>query len=159
MAALMQLGNWFDYLRENGVYSNTRIIIVADHGRNLNIFDSADNSLHLTEFYRPMLLVKDFNATGFTTSEEFMTNADVPALSLEGLIDNPINPFTGEEINSNFKTENDKQYVLISDKWDIATNNGFQFLPSQWATVTGDVRDKSNWTFHTDLSVFPPDLQ
>jgi hypothetical protein len=159
MAALMQLGNWFDYLRENGVYDNTRIIIVADHGRNLNIFDTADTSMHLTEFYRPMLLVKDFGATGFTTSEEFMTNADVPALSLEGLIDNPVNPFTGEAINSNYKIENSKQHVLISDEWNITTNNGFQFLPSQWATVTGDVRDKDNWTFHTDLSVFPPDLQ
>lgn len=31
MAALLQLGEWFDYLRDNGVYDNTRIILVADH--------------------------------------------------------------------------------------------------------------------------------
>ena len=30
------LGDWFDYLRENGVYDNTRIILVADHGRDLH---------------------------------------------------------------------------------------------------------------------------
>ena len=30
MAAMIQLGNWFDYLRENGVYDNTRIIVVSD---------------------------------------------------------------------------------------------------------------------------------
>ena len=35
MAAMLQLANWFDYMRENGVYDNTRIILVADHGRGL----------------------------------------------------------------------------------------------------------------------------
>ena len=30
MAAFLKLGEWFDYLRENGVYDNTRIIIVSD---------------------------------------------------------------------------------------------------------------------------------
>ena len=33
MAALIQLGNWFDYLRENDVYDNTKIIIASDHGK------------------------------------------------------------------------------------------------------------------------------
>ena len=32
MAAFIQLGKWFDYMRENNVYDNTRIIIAADHG-------------------------------------------------------------------------------------------------------------------------------
>ena len=32
MAAYIEHGNWFDYLRENGVYDNTRIILVSDHG-------------------------------------------------------------------------------------------------------------------------------
>ena len=39
MATYLQLGNWFDYLRENDVYDNTRIIIVSDHGEGLNHFD------------------------------------------------------------------------------------------------------------------------
>ena len=30
--ALMALGKWFESLKENGVYDNTRIIIVSDHG-------------------------------------------------------------------------------------------------------------------------------
>ena len=38
MAAMLQLAAWFDSLRENGVYDNTRIIIAADHGRNLKQF-------------------------------------------------------------------------------------------------------------------------
>ena len=31
IASYIILGEWFDYLRENGVYDNTRIILVADH--------------------------------------------------------------------------------------------------------------------------------
>ena len=34
-AALLRLGEWFDWMREQGVYDNTRIIIVSDHGRDL----------------------------------------------------------------------------------------------------------------------------
>lgn len=157
MAAFIQLGNWFDYLRESGVYDNTRIIIVSDHGRDLGIFDSG-SGLQDIEMYLPMLLVKDFGAEGFTISEDFMTNADVPALAMSGLIENPINPFTGKEINSSFKTETETHHVIISDLWDIGNNNGYQFLPSQWASVTGDVRDKSNWMFSNELSTLPLDL-
>ena len=38
MAAMIQLGNWLDHLREIGVYDNTRIIIVSDHGWPLDNF-------------------------------------------------------------------------------------------------------------------------
>ena len=58
-----------------------------------------------------MLLVKDFGATGFTTSDTFMTNADVPTLAMAGLIENPVNPFTGNPINSSFKEE--KNILLL----------------------------------------------
>ena len=47
------------------------------------------------EYYFPLLLVKDFGSTEFTISDEFMTNADVPTLATQGLIENPTNPFTG----------------------------------------------------------------
>ena len=159
MAALMELGAWFNELRAAGVYDNTRIIIVSDHGRDLGIFDTnAATPSQDIEMYLPMLLVKDFGATGFTTSDEFMTNADVPTLALDGLIENPVNPFTGNEINSDFKTENDKHYVILSQQWDININNGNQFLPSTWATVTGNVTNKDHWEFHNAESLFPPGL-
>jgi YidC/Oxa1 family membrane protein insertase len=35
MAALLLLGQWFDFLKENGAYDNTRIIVSSDHGSNL----------------------------------------------------------------------------------------------------------------------------
>lgn len=158
MAALIQLGNWFDYLRENGVYDNTRIIIVSDRGRDLGVFDQDDIRLQDIEYYLPMLLVKDFDAHGFTTSDEFMTNADVPALATEDLIDAPVNPFTGNAITSDDKTQDAAGYVILSDEWQIAENNGYQFLPAAWAHVSGNVNDKENWTFLEGKSTLPADF-
>ena len=146
MANLLQLGKWFDYLRENDVYDNTRIIIVADHGgimhqlEELELDDGFD-----TMAYCPLLMVKDFNSKGFTVSDEFMTNADVPTLALEGLIDNPVNPFTGKAINSDEKTAHD-QYVISSNDWSVEVNNGNTFLPADWYSVHDNLWDKNNWT-------------
>lgn len=47
MASMIQLGKWLDYLKEKGVYDNTRIIIVSDHGRDLH-----DNICPVVEYNR-----------------------------------------------------------------------------------------------------------
>ena len=151
MACILSLGEWFDYLKEEGVYDNTRIIITSDHGRALHLNDSYhldDGSEELMdiEAYYPLLLIKDFNASEFTINEEFMTNADVPTYAMEGLIDNPVNPFTGKEINNDEKYSH-PQKVIASDKWVVDENNGTKFLPGLWFSVEKDMRDKNNWTF------------
>lgn len=157
MAALIQLGNWFDSLRDAGVYDNTRIIIVSDHGRNLDLMDTTGSEMMTSiDFYLPMLLVKDFDATGFTVNTDFMTNADVAALTMEDLIDDPVNPFTGNPITTDSKKSQEEQFIIVSQDWDVNVNDGNQFLPSMWATVSGDVLDPDNWTFYTEPSVDPP---
>lgn len=157
MAALIQLGNWFDFMRENGVYDNTKIILVSDHGRTLNhidelmTIDERGKSIDMT-MYNPLLMVKDFGSTEFTTNTEFMTNADVPVLAMKDLINNPTNPFTGKAINSNEKTAHD-QYVIISGDWDVAKNNGNTFFPARWASVTNNLWDKEDWEFYNGTFV------
>ena len=155
MVTMMQLGNWFDYLRENGVYDNTRIILVADHGYDLRHFDDLmlENDMDGTYFY-PLLMVKDFNSTGFQTSDEFMTNADVPTMAMEGLIENPINPFTGKLINMDEKTAHD-QYIIASHEHRIAKNNGNKFHPSNWYAVHDNIWDKRNWSLLKEEQLFP----
>ncbi|WP_034449817.1 membrane protein insertase YidC [Butyrivibrio sp. AE2032] len=144
MAAMIQFGKWFDYLRENGVYDNTRIIIVADHGRNIEQFPVMCNDTTM-QYFMPLLLVKDFDATGFTVSEEFMTNGDTPVLATSGLIENPTNPFTHNPIDSQLK--NGPQTVFYSQDLDININNGNTFLPGEWYSVEGDPHDPNNWKF------------
>lgn len=89
-------------------------------------------------------MVKDFNAKEFSVSEEFMTNGDVPTLATEGIIVDPVNPFTGKTINSSEKTAHD-QYVFVSEEWHVGSNNGNVYLPGLWLSVQKDMRDKNNW--------------
>ncbi len=157
MVALMQLGNWFDYLRENDVYDNTKIIIIADHGQNMNQLEDLivtdDNGVkNDVSFYFPLFMVKDFNSTEFATSTEFMTNADVPTMAVKDLIQNPVNPFTNKPINSNEKTAH-RQYIIKSVNWDVTVNNGKTFLPAQWCSVEDDIWDKNDWEFYNEETV------
>ena len=99
--------------------------------------------------YYPLLMVKDFGSTEFTESDEFMTNADVPAMAVDGLIANPENPFTGVPLTSDEKT-NHAQYIIRSDEWDILKNNGNQFMASKWASVKDDLWNPDNWEFYDE---------
>ncbi|MCM1287799.1 MAG: YidC/Oxa1 family membrane protein insertase [Clostridium sp.] len=165
MAALLKLGEWFDFLREQNLYDNTKIIIVSDHGRHLGHFDElamgGEDNLKNVEMYYPLLLVKEFNSTEFAVSEEFMTTADVPTLAVKDLIDNPINPFTGKAITNTEKTAHE-QYIIMSDEYDVAVNNGNAFLPARWARVRENMWNRENWEFYDeeivlDKYAFPTD--
>ena len=92
-------------------------------------------------------MVKDFNSNELVTSDAFMTNADVPTLAVEGLIDNPVNPFTGKAINSDPKTAHE-QFVIMSWTWRLEQNSGNTFVPSKWASVKDNLWVKDNWTFY-----------
>ena len=151
MAAMMRLGEWFDYLRENGVYDNTRIIIASDHGRNLRLVEELEHDLgeelpYDVSRYNALLMVKDFGSTGFTTSSEFMTNADVATLSVAGLIENPVNPFTGKLIDNSEKYAHD-QLIIRSQDWGVVRNQGNTFRACEWATVRDNLWDPANWSF------------
>lgn len=146
-AALIKLGEWFAWMQEEGVYDNTRIIIVADHGRSLHSFEDwpikGDLDVMLVN---PLLLVKDFDAHGFETSYEFMTNADVPAMALAGIIENPVNPFTGVSITTDEKYAHD-QLITNSSNWETSENNGYVFDSSDghWYAVHDDIFVEDNW--------------
>lgn len=155
MAAILQLGKWFDYLRANGVYDNTRIIIVSDHGRGVRHSDKyilKDNTD--LEYFNALLLFKDFNHSTYGVSNKLMTNADVPVLVTNGLINNPKNPFTGKPLNNDYKKK-DKLFIFGSHTWNVNKNNGNTFEPGPWYSVEKDVRDKKNWKLVKENAVLP----
>lgn len=159
MSAMLQLGQWFDDLRREGVYDNTRIIIASDHGRDLEQVeemilpfpDGRSRSVNVESYY-PLLMVKDFNAQTFSTSSEFMTNADVPTMAVEGLIEDPVNPFTGNALTNEAKYSHE-QFVILSEVWQTDKNNGTTFLPSAWVSVKDDIWKAENWTFYPEDQV------
>ena len=152
-ATLVELGKWFDWLRKQGVYDNTKIIIVSDHGYYLNqtpelIYGGDD----LANYY-PLFMVKDFNSNGaFTTSTEFMTNADVPTIATNGTIENPINPFTGKLITNDEKYAHD-QMIMLSHEWNPAKNNGNTFKAGRWASISSNIWDRSDWEIYSSSIV------
>lgn len=156
MAALSKLGDWFDYLRENGVYDNTRIIIVSDHSwplwtnkdlfMKVNLEGKSEPKTYDPLAFNCLLLVKDFNASGFNVDTRFMTNADTPSLAMEGLIQDPVNPFTGNPITDDTKNE-PEQHLMYAGNWKIASNNGNVFLPDHWFAVHDDIFVSDNWSY------------
>ena len=157
MAAMIQLGKWFDYLRGEGVYDNTRIILVSDHGQTLKLNEDRilPDGTDTEDFY-PILFVKDFGASGFSYSDTFMTIADVPTLATDGVIENPVNPFTGKAINSDGK--NGKVYVYDSQKYDIQDNRGNRFQPGTWYRVDNqNMQDAANWVKVGENTYLPED--
>ncbi len=154
MAALMLLGDWLDYLRENGVYDNTRIIIVSDHGRNLQqrslILENFTGSDDVEEpydimCYNALLMVKDFGATGFTTDMTFMTCADTPVLAFEDTVRGAVNPFLEyTPITDEYKYE-PEQHVMYSNA-KIAENNGNVFAdPVRMTLLNHYLFDEKNF--------------
>ena len=140
------LAKWFDYLREQGVYDNTRIILVSDHGKNLSQFDYKCGEQDI-EAFMPLLMVKDFNAKGFTINYDFMTNGDTPAIAMKNIIDNPQNPFTNKPIDSNAKKG--AQNVIVSKIKDSSDyENRTTFITSKWYSFNGnDPHVMSNWKY------------
>lgn len=150
MISYIALGDWFDYLREKGVYDNTRIIIVSDHGNDLGQFEDRvfSNGMDM-ERYSAVLMVKDFNSAGFTVNNDFMTVGDVSILATDGVIDNPVNPFTEKPINDDAKKNGD---IIVSTTEKIAQGVGnykikkFDFSDGElWRFSGGNIYDENNW--------------
>ena len=160
MAAFIQLGRWFDELRARGVYDNTRIILVSDHGCYLGL-TGVDLRQRLTNegtagrylvdewadttCYNPLLMVKDFGAQGFTTDTAFMTNAETPALAFEDTVPDPVNPFTGKAMQSEVRTI--PEHHIVESDWHIVTNCGNTFSdPLKITFRNQDVFNPENWS-------------
>ncbi|MCR5251255.1 MAG: YidC/Oxa1 family membrane protein insertase [Lachnospiraceae bacterium] len=149
MAALQLLGNYFDWMREQGVYDNTRIVIAADHGHPLGQMESMlmnGGEVDAMSF-NPLLLYKDFDSRGFTVSDAFMTNADAPLLAISGLVE-PVNPFTGKRM-----TDEPKRGVLhvagtedrhgMNEKED---RTQYDTSDRPWYAVHDSMLDEKNWS-------------
>lgn len=144
MAAMLKIGEWLDHLKKNGVYDNTRIIIVSDHGSSQGEFEDRilDDGTD-TEGFCPLLMFKDFGDEGFAEDEVFMTNADTPMLAMDGLIDDPVNPFTGNRLDADRK-ETEEQLVL-ADNFNNMEAYTFEEPGQKWYRVSEDVRKSDNW--------------
>lgn len=140
-SALYRLGEYMDYLKKLGVYDNTRIIIVADHGGGCKVDELLGNPGWTAN--NPLLLFKDFGATGPVAEDKtFMTNADTPLLATQNLIENAVNPFTGKLLKDTVKK--DKIYSAYG-AWNPEGQHKNTFKVTSWASVHDRVYDPACW--------------
>jgi YidC/Oxa1 family membrane protein insertase len=149
-ASLHRIGEWFSMLQKEGVYNNTRIVIVADHGCSPNedgyIWDNKFDTID-PGHYHPLLLFKDFNAQGtLSINNDFMTNGDVPTLLLQGIISHPKNPYTGKEITNESK-KNGALICTCDIYMPYQNKSKYVFTPSddEWWRVSGNIFKSENW--------------
>lgn len=141
--ALSALSEWFDWMRQEDIYDNTRIVIVSDHGYSgVNpmtedhfkvILDSEGNRLDGSGRAHALLLVKDFGETGrLKRSDRLMSNADTAMLATKG---HPLAEDTGD------------REVVISFTPAIPADNGeYAYVLNGQFAVSDSIFDPENWT-------------
>ncbi|GHV04468.1 membrane protein [Spirochaetia bacterium] len=149
MAAFLRLSRWFDHLKANGVWDNTRIIITSDHGIGQTYANSPFENTPVQMLipkggemsaFHPLLFVKDFGSRApFTEDHTFMTLADVPALAAEGIIDDAKNPFTGVALQKGAPNG-----AFITTGGGSVTTLDLQ--SGEWLHVHDDIFDPANWS-------------
>ena len=87
-------------------------------------------------------MVKDFDSREFTTDMQLMTVGDVPELAMDGLIEQPVNPFTGNPVRSIDKNGT-RLTIFSSDEWSATPGNTFP--AGEWYAVHDDILDAGNW--------------
>lgn len=152
-ACIESIGKWLDYLKQNNAYDNTKIIIVSDHGigdgpTQDEKYTTSDLNGYKKDHLNPILLVKDFGETGtLKTDYQFMTNADTPTIALSGIIEKPVNPFTGNIISS--ESKNDGVFVTIDDIFmphHSSSNKVFTVKNNSWYKIKDNIFEDTNWT-------------
>lgn len=161
MAALKLLGKWFDYLKENGAYDSTRIIIVSDHGSGDIVRNVASYSLLPRGELTCLLLVKDFGARGrLNVDDTFMTNADVPSIAVADLIDNPINPATGNDITKvSLKNPVYGEYTEWQKAFKNKRANTLLVDEGTWYSIHDDIFKARNWSVPSSAEVYEETLK
>jgi membrane protein insertase Oxa1/YidC/SpoIIIJ len=144
------LSRWIGWMKREGVYDNTFIIVISDHGNNANDtgiefpaslrnpFDRANLSpVHV------LMLVKRFGAHGpVRIDPRLVSNADTPAILFSAI--------GGGSDSSEDPTENPNptprtlEYASLRGSWKDFLDNGKAGF--EYYTVGGDMRDPNSWS-------------
>ena len=77
--------------------------------------------------------------------EAVLANADTPVLATNGLIEDPVNPFTGRKITDEEKYAH-PQVVTTSLRWRTSKEDKtFNTSDGKWLSVHDDIFDEDNW--------------
>lgn len=139
---LERLGTWFDWMKEQGIYDSTKIVITSDHGafhtrktdnqeNQYYVIDAHGKNIYMDEKYInnrrtfAVLMVKDFNQRGnIKIDYQLMANTDASSIMASGipehdfpmLIKDPITWTEPEKNNRQLTVRSNNGTVTIKDK-------------------------------------------
>jgi hypothetical protein len=149
MVSFLLLSKYFNYLIDNDVYNNTRIILVSDHGAYYEGTFKLPGGLTLCNF-NSLLMVKDFDSKfDLNTNETFMTIADVPHVTASGLIKNMVNPFTHKELSVE---KHNGAVITTAREWSPSKmlRYSYDIKDNEWLHVKDNIFDINNWSLVID---------
>ncbi|MCG8530720.1 MAG: YidC/Oxa1 family membrane protein insertase [Desulfovibrionales bacterium] len=136
---LKNMSEWIGWMKAQGVYANTKIIIVSDHGSGINESWNVGAA-------NAFMMVKDFQApdTPMATDTSLMSNADAAYFVR--------NDFATGSLPEpeHFMQEDRTLEYYTTQQW---VKNQLQkplFTIHERFALTGDVTDTSNWTTTTE---------
>jgi YidC/Oxa1 family membrane protein insertase len=148
MASFLLLEKFIAFLKKEGVYDNTRIILVADHGRgsgnyqeNITLPDGSP-----LQFYNPLLMFKDFYSAGggMEVDNSFMTNGDAVFFALKDIVIDPVNPFTNKELRPD-KAGGAAVATIGALSSYRHGKYRYNIRKDQWMHVHSNIFDPKNW--------------
>lgn len=146
---LKLLVKWFNWMKKSGVYDNTKIIIVSDHGISglspmfedfKHVLDSESKPVFPTGRIHPVMLVKDFNSRGkVEISDKLLSNSDTfdIATSVIGSSDPILNYNPNRELK------------LYTTPWKISSNKPDAYKITGEYTVKKSIFNMENWSYIT----------
>ncbi len=147
---LLSVADYLDFLKAAGVYENTRIVIVSDHGIVGQVEDHSSRAVagrtqaNMYVRTRSVLLVKPRNAAGpLTISEEFMPNAAVPEIVCSE-ISGCVNPYLDNK--PILTMGRDDPFYVSRVPWQFNEQNPRSFVIKEQYTLSGrDPFDAAGW--------------
>jgi hypothetical protein len=137
---------WFDWMKENGVYDNTVIMVVSDHGNwnqdsgiNISADSKSDFAIDISKS-NALMLIKGFNQNGeLQRNDALICSSDIPALlqAETGIY------FTGSPDTRNQIIKPIRYYSCITDPY----NSFYTKKQSAYRTyeVNGSLYDINSW--------------
>ena len=141
VSSLNLIIDFLDFLKDNNVYDNTKIIVASDHGAPVVTHQFGITGGRLS-FYNALLLYKDFNSRNkLIVDNSFSTIADVPYLITKH-IPNITDPFNNKIITNDRKTNG---VYMIWVNWDPRKQYSNSYNFNNYFYVKDNIFNLENW--------------
>jgi hypothetical protein len=140
---VQMVGQYMEWLKTNGIYDNTMVVVASDHGwvSNNPALKNVNNQVRYSMF-QSFLMIKDLGDTApLKESKEFISNASVPGIICD-VLGGCVDRATGKTIH--YQTLQGS-VTLHETPWQPSSQNGDSYVIDAMYRVKSDVTKSENW--------------